>query len=78
MLKFYFSLLNDKKSSKYLVLNLVHEQPYGYQVAHHVYLLIYCPGRVNLYVNNNKINYFFVNFKKINKLSNVIHTDLCL
>ena len=64
MLKFYFSLLNDKKSSKYLVLNLVHEQPYGYQVAHHVYLLIYCPGRVNFYANNNKLTNFLLTIRR--------------
>ena len=35
----------------------MHEEPYGYRVAHHGYLLMYCPGHVNLNVNNYNMYY---------------------
>ena len=44
-----YCLLNDKKTAQIVwSQDLVHEEPFGYRVAHHGYLLTSCPGHFKL------------------------------
>ena len=50
-----YSLLKNKKDAQNISsLDLVHEEPFGYRVAHHGYLLTSCPGQTTQVVKYSK------------------------